>query len=468
MKPLQNISKWALLRWAEVVLLVALFSGVLILINVIAYKNSKRFDLTPGKRYSLSPQSAQILNTLTDDLTVTISYKKSEKSSLQDLLELFSQADSRFHYHLLDLDKNPAKAQTLGIRDYGAGVAEYQNRKETIRSLTEENLVNAILRLTDSSEKTVRFVTGHGEKSLAGEDNKTSYSTVKNALELENYRAEELSLLQVKKIPDDTLILVIGGPQKDLLQKEIEMIADYLQKGGRVIFMFDPFPLPRLEQYVRTLGVDLPHDIIIDTESKLFELDEITPLIFPDKRHPITERANEGFVFPFCRPAIPLKDHAADFAIGIFAFSGPRSWAERNTQSVYDGKYRYDKDTDMSGPVPVAVTVERASQPQPDTRQPDGKPRKTMRLAVIGDSDFVTNNYLNVLGNKDLFLNTINWLAERQELVSIRPKSESATVSMLFLTENENRLVLWSAVIIEPVLILAIGIGVVIWRRMRR
>ena len=463
MKPLQNISKWALLRWAEVVLLVALFSGVLILINVIAYKNSKRFDLTPGKRYSLSPQSAQILNTLTDDLTVTIFYKKGEGSSLQDLLELFSRTNSRFYYHLLDLDKNPAKAQMLGIREYGTGVAEYQNRKETVRSLTEENLVNAILRLTDSSEKTVRFVTGHGEKSLSGEDNKTSYSNIKYALELENYRAEELSLLQAKEIPADTLILIIAGPQKDFLQTEVDLIADYLQQGGRVIFMFDPFPLARLEQYVRTLGVDLPHDIIIDTESKLFELDEITPLIFPDKRHPITERANEGFVFPFCRPAIPLKDHPDDFALGVFAFSGPRSWAEQNTQSVYDGKYRYDKDTDLSGPVPVAVTVERAGQPQPD-----GTTRKSMRLAVIGDSDFVTNSYLNVLGNKDLFLNTINWLAERQELMSIRPKSESTTVSMLFLTENENRLVLWSAVIVEPLLILAIGIGVVLWRRMRR
>jgi ABC-type uncharacterized transport system involved in gliding motility auxiliary subunit len=463
MKPLQNISKWAYLRWAEVVLLVALFSGILILINIIAYNNSKRFDLTPGKRYSLSPQSAQILNALTDDLTVTIFYKKGEGDSLKDLLELFSRADSRFNYRFLDLDKNPAKAQTLGIREYGAGIAEYQNRKETIRSLTEENLVNAILRLTDSSEKTVRFVTGHGEKSLTGEDNKTSYSNIKYALELENYRAEELSLLQANKIPDDTLILVIGGPQKDFLQKELEMIADYLQKGGRVIFMFDPFPLARLEQYVGTLGVDLPHDIIIDTESKLFELDEITPLILPDKRHPITERANEGFVFPFCRPAIPLKDHSKDFVLGIFAFSGPRSWAERNTQSVYDGKYRYDKDTDVSGPVPVAVTVERASQPKPDA-----KPTKTMRLAVIGDSDFVTNNYINVLGNKDLFLNTINWLAERQELVSIRPKAESTAVSMLFLTENESRLVLWSAVIIEPLLILAIGMGVVLRRRMRR
>jgi ABC-type uncharacterized transport system involved in gliding motility auxiliary subunit len=463
MKPSPNISKWALLRWAEVVLLVALFSGVLILINVIAYENSTRFDLTPGKRYSLAPQSVQILNALTDDLTVTIFHKKGEGDTEKDLLELFSRADSRFRYHFLDLDKNPARAQALGIRDYGAGVAEYQGRKEKIRSLTEENLVNAMLRLTDRSEKTVRFVTGHGEKSLSGEDNKTSYSTLKNALELENYRAEELSLLQAKKIPEDTLILVVGGPQKDYLQKELALIADYLKQGGRVIFMFDPFPLPLLEQYCKTVGVDLPHDIIIDTESKLFELDDITPLIFPDKRHPITERANEGFVFPFCRPVIPLKEPPAGLAAGIFAFSGPRSWAERDTKSVYDGKYRFDRDTDTSGPVPVAVTVEIAGGPKPGSA-----PGKTTRLAVIGDSDFVTNNYINVLGNKDLFLNTINWLAERQHLVSIRPKAESTAVSMLFLTENENRLVLWSAVIIEPLLVLAVGFVVVLWRRRRR
>lgn len=468
MKLGSRILKWAVLRWAEMVVLVLLFSGILVLINIIAYRNSTRFDMTPGKRYSLSPQSVQILNSLADNLTVTVFYKKGEGSAVRDLLELFSRTTSRFRYHVFDLDKNPAKAQMLGVGDYGSGVAEYQNRRENIRFLTEENVINAVLRLTDRSEKIVRFVAGHGEKTLGGDDNKISCSSLKNALELENYRVEELSLLQAKKIPADTLILVVAGPQKDLLPKELSLIKDYLQQGGRAVFLLDPYPLPLLEQYCKTLAVDLPHEIIVDTESKLFELDEITPLIFPEKRHPITLHSNEGFVFPLCRPVIPLANPPEHITASVFAFSGPRSWAERNTKSVYEGKQHYDRQTDAAGPVPVAVALERSGTHASDGTGTDAPPRTTMRLAILGDSDFITNNYITVLGNKDLFLNTINWLAERSELMSIRPKSEPATVSMLFLTENENRLVLWSAVIIQPLLIIAIGMGIVLWRRMRR
>ncbi len=468
MKPKSPLATSAMLRWAEMLVLVLLFGGSVVLINYIAYRNSTRFDLTPGKRYSLSPQSVQILNALADDLTVTVFYKKGEGSAVRDLLELFSRTTRRFRYHVFDLDKNPAKAQMLGVRDYGSGVAEYQNRRETIRFLTEENVINAVLRLTDRSEKIVRFVSGHGEKPLSGDDNNISCSSLKTALELENYRVEELSLLQAKAIPADTLILVVAGPQKDFLPKELNLVKDYLQRGGKAIFLFDPYPLPLLEQYCKTLAVDLPHEIIIDRESKLFELDEITPLIFPEKRHPITQLANEGFVFPHCRPVIPRANPPDQLTATVFAFSSPRSWAERDTKSVHAGTQRFDRQTDRAGPVPVAVAIERAGTPAPGAAGADAPPPAAMRLAILGDADFITNNYLPVLGNKDLFLNTINWLAERPELMSIRPKAAPSTVSMLFLTENENRLVLWSAVIIQPLLIFAIGMGVVLWRRMRR
>jgi ABC-type uncharacterized transport system involved in gliding motility auxiliary subunit len=83
----------------------------------------------------------------------------------------------------------------------------------------------------------------------------------------------------------------------------------------------------------------------------------------------------------------------------------------------------------------------------------------------MGDSDFITNQYLDVLGNRDLFLNTINWLAERADLLTIRAKTEQTGVSMLFLTEGENQLILWAAVIIEPALVVLAGIAVVLWRR---
>ncbi len=468
MKPSPRISLPIILRWTELVLLVVLFSGVLILINIISYKHSRRFDLTPGKRYTLAPQSEQLLKNLTDDLTVTIFYKKGEGSEYQDLLQRFSRVSGRFHYSVVDLDKNPATAQSLGIREYGSGVAEYKGRKETIRYVREESLITTILRLSDNRVKTVRFVTGHGEKSITSGDKKNSYSDIKKALEAENYRVEELLLLQADKIPDDTLILVIGVSQKDFFQKELDLIDAYIKKGGRVMFLCDPSSLPRLENYVKQFSVELPHDFIIDREQKLVELDEMTPLIFPARNHPITSAMTEAVVFPWCRSVMPAQKLRDDLDITIFATSGQGSWAERDTKSVYDGKARFDRDADMPGPVPVAVAIEGKPVVPAPGQQQNKKAPLPLRLAIAGNSNFISNHYLNILGNKDFFLNTVNWLAERPELPTIRPKTEQQAVSMLFLTENENKLILWSAVIVEPALILLAGIAVMVWRRMRR
>lgn len=465
MKTGQQTSRQVLVRWAELALLVFLFAGILVLVNIIAVRHSKRFDLTPGKLFTLSPQSEQILKTLADDLDVTVFYKKGEENTFQDLLKLASRASEKFHYHIIDLDKNPAKAQSLGVRDYGAGVAQYQGRKETLRALTEETLMNAILRLRDTATRTVRFITGHGEKSLTAADKMASCSNLRRALELENCRVEELLLMQTGIVPDNTAALVAAGPQKDFTAQEITAIDSYLKKGGRALFLCDPSPLPNLEGLLKTFAVELPRDFVLDRESKLFELDEMTPLIFPDKNSPVTSGMKEAAVFPVCRSVIPAAQPRDDLAVTIIARSGPRSWSERKTQSVYSGSASFDRDSDEPGPVPVAVTVQGAAL----EAQASGRaPRRALRFAVMGDSDFISNQYLDVLGNKDLFLNTISWLAERLDLVSIRPKTAPAAVSMLFLTEAENRLLLWSAVIIEPALVLLAGIAVVLWRRRYR
>ena len=456
----QRTSKQVLARWLELAGLVFLFTGILILVNIIAFRHSWRFDVTPGKKFTLSPQSLQILSSLTDDLEVTIFYKKGEEGTYQDLLKMCSRASDKFHYHVIDLDKNPAKAQSYGIRDYGAGVVEYRGRRESLRVPSEESLINAILRIKDTKIKTVRFTTGHGEKSITSGDKKISYSNAKNALELENYRVEELLLLQTGSVPDDTAILVIGGPQKDFSVQETAAVERYLKKGGRALFLCDPSTLPQLESFLKTLDIELPRDFVVDRESKLYELDEMTPLIFPDKTSPITSRMKEAALFPLCRSVIPAGQSRNSFLVTVIARSGPRSWAERNTQSVYNGTASFDKETDVPGPVPVAVTVEAL----PPAGQEQAA-RASFRFSVMGDSDFITNQYLDVLGNKDLFLNTVNWLAERSDLVTIRPKTAQSSVSMLFLTEGENQLILWTAVIIEPALVLLAGIAVVLWRR---
>ena len=87
---------------------------------------------------------------------------------------------------------------------------------------------------------------------------------------------------------------------------------------------------------------------------------------------------------------------------------------------------------------------------------------------VCGDSDFARNIYITILGNKDFFLNIVNWLAEAEELISIRHKKKEAyPFSPLVLTENQKKLVFWFSVVIQPLLILSIGIFIYTRRKTR-
>ncbi len=448
----------ASLHWIELVILILLFLGILVLLNYIAYRHDRRFDMTPAKMYTLAPQTQRVLDSLTDDVHATIFYKPRERKEFQDLVELFSKASQRFHYRFIDLEKNPAKAEMLNIKAYGAGIVEYKGKKEKVQYFTEENIIRAIIRLSEKGEKIVRFVKGHGEKDIESFDEKQGYNLVRQALETENYKVESILLMQAGTIPDDTLLLVVSGPQKDLFQEELDMIEAYLNRGGRVLVLCDPYPLPRLESFLERYKIKLAHDFVLDTKSKLVALDYLTPIVIPDKQHPIARYMNDVVVFPVSRSVV-AEDPAS---VAVFAQTGPDSWAERNTQSVYDNEARFDGDTDLPGPVPIAAVTQVVSPQQTSNRMDTG------RLVVMGDSDFASNHYITILANKDFFLNTVNWLAEKSELLSTRAKADQTPVSILFLTENEARLVLWSAVIIEPGIILLIGALVVLWRRLKR
>lgn len=447
-------SRLMLLHWIELVLVVVFFTGSVVLCNHIAYRHNRRFDLTPERRYTLSEQTMHVLGSISSELNATVFYRQQDRQNLKDLVELFSRATPYFHYDFVDLEKNPARAEAMGVKSFGAGVVTYRGRREKVQYFTEDNLLSAIIKLTETGEKIIRFVQGHGEKEIGGTDQKTSYSTVRQALATENYTVEELLLLQAGRIPDDTLVLVISGPQKDFLPREIDMLDAYLHAGGRVLLQCDPFPLPNIEAYLKRFGVQLSRDFIIDLQSKLLAFDQLTPVIIPGKEHPIARYLNQAVVFPVCRSVLPLEGNAGE----VIASSGPDSWAERNTQSVHDDRARFDREEDLRGPVPVAVALENVG----------GAEAGKGHLVVMGNSNFASNYYLNVIGNKDFFQNTINWLADKRELMAPRIRPTQAPVSMFFLTENESRLVFWAAVVAQPALVLCLGIFVVVWRRMRR
>ncbi len=457
MKAPNILSKQAVVYYIELFLLVAFVLGTVVLVNYIAFNNNKRFDFSPEKTFSLSSRTERILESLEHDVHATIFYDRKEGRTYQDLMQLFSWASKRFSYEFIDINKNPAKAEAFNISRKGAGILEYMGKKEKVLYFEESNIVSAIIKLTDSRVKTVRFVTGHGERNISGNDPETGYVRVVSDLREENYQVKEILLMQEQKIPDDTSILIISGPKKDFLKQELEMVDDYIKNNGRVILLCDPYPLPELAKYMETLGVKLSRDFVIDKKSKLFAMDHLTPIVIPDRSHPIAENMNDAIVFPISRSVASVQVEGLDQKTEIIAYSSPDSWAEQDTQSVYDEKAVFNKGVDINGPVPVALVSEITFEKD-----------KTGHVIVFGDSDFITNYYYTILGNRDFFLNTVNWLSEKTESLASRPISPQAPMDLLFLTENQSRMIFWSAVVIEPLIILLIGLSVVFWRRFKR
>jgi len=123
-----------------------------------------------------------------------------------------------------------------------------------------------------------------------------------------------------------------------------------------------------------------------------------------------------------------------------------------------------------AGPVSLAAAVSATATDAPtptptsgdSANKPADAPKPETRMVVFGDSDFVTNGYLGIPGNRDLFLNSVNWLAQQENLISIRPKDpEDRRVS---LTADQAKLIFWLSILIIPGLILAAGVQTW-WRR---
>ena len=124
-------------------------------------------------------------------------------------------------------------------------------------------------------------------------------------------------------------------------------------------------------------------------------------------------------------------------------------------------------DDDKKGPVAlgaaVSAPVASATPPPPADGKPADAPKPAeTRLVAIGDSDFASNAALGVSGNRDLFLNTINWLAQQENLIAIRPRDPEDR--RITLTADQERRIFFLTVLIVPGLVLLAGVQTW-WRR---
>jgi ABC-type uncharacterized transport system involved in gliding motility auxiliary subunit len=439
--------------------------GIIALVEAISLRHSHRFDLTANKRYSLSPQSQQLLAELPQPVKVTAFYQDAQaaRESAKDLLDQYAYYGKQFTYEFIDPDRNPGVAKRYGITSYGTIVLESGAKEEKVLAADEENLTNALLKIIREGKKVVYFLEGHGEHSINNAE-REGYSEAKRAIESQNYEAKPLSLLTEGKLPDDASILIIAGPRKDLLEGELAEITRFIERGGKVMFLVNPEGPPGLTPYLADYGIQVVEGVVVDPVSRLFGADYLMPVITTYEEHPITKNFEVASFFPLALSVKTTDKMPERVSAQVLAKTSPNSWLERGQeerQGITRGEARlaYHEGYDEKGPVPVIAVATVTPRREGSTEQ---EPKKA-RIVVFGDSDFASNNYLNLSGNRDLFLNTVSWLAEEENLIAIRPKEGGSFFTPV--TATQERLIFWLSMIVLPAVVVGSGVATYMWRR---
>ena len=424
----------------------AAFIGILALLNFLSDRHHRRLDLTEMGQFTLSPQTVQILSNLTEPINVTAFFVEGNprRQDLQDLLTEYTYHTDKIRYEFVDPDLKPSLAQQYGITSYGTIIFESAGRRQDVFGVDEQDLTSAILRVSRETQEVVFFLTGHSERDPSGYD-QWGYSGIRDALERDNYVVNTVNLAISSTVPTDASVLIIAAPQSALLEQESEAINAYLEDGGKALIMQEPGEEVNLQEVLANWGIEYGDDAIIDPERGLFGMDPLSPVVDRFTFSEIT-RDLPGVVLSAARSVTRTEEQLENLSILALLESSASSWGETDFDALARQVAEYDQGLDSPGPLAMGMSVEA---------QGGDEGTSTTRLVVFGDSDFAANSGLMFGGNGDLFLNSVNWLAEEEELISIRGKPP--VMRTLMLSAGEARLLLYSSVIFLPAAVLVVG-----------
>lgn len=447
--------------------------GILVAVNYIGKRQNKRWDLTSAKQFTLSDQTRNILSKLDSPLDIKIFDQEPQFQTYRDRFKEYEYASKQVKTELVDPDKKRAEAQQNQIQQYGTIVFNYKGRTERITTNTEQDITNGIIKVVSGETKKVYFTAGHGEKDPVSTE-RDGYGTIAEALKRENYGVEKLVLAQTNAVPDDASAVIVAGPHTDFFPPEVDALKTYLGKSGKLLMMLDPQeqpdtpPLTNLIALAHDWGIDVGNTIVVDASGmgRLIGTDASVPVAANYPPHPITERFTILTAYPLARSVSPVAGGVDGHTAQSFVESSPKSWAEADVKALLtSGQVEMNADKgDTPGPISMAAAVSAPSTQTPPPAPADAEaPKPETRVAVFGDSDFVSNGVLGIQGNRDLFMNTVGWLSQQENLIAIRPKE--AADRRLTLTATQQSNIIWMTLLIIPGLVF--GTGIYSWWRRR-
>ena len=432
------------------------FLGILIVGNVLAFQNPVTIgDLTEDKVNTLSPELLAAIKTLPQKVTATGFFSQNSAESAEQLLSnIKSNSSGKFDYNFVNPDLDPQAALNAGITGDGKILLQMGEHKEIVAFASEDEILKGMLRLLNPESSVIYFLTGHGERDIQ-QSGEASLARATEILGSKNYSVKTLNLLVDNEIPEDASVIVIAGPQKPVSENEVKLLEEFLNSGGSLIVMEDPTALtefgdesdPLAEMLAQDWGISFNNDIVIDLNSPQ---PTTAAAAYYDSTHPVTVNMNNLVAFfPYTR-SLNITGSTEDVTLSPIVQTNERSWGETDFQSLTGGGQVGMDQGEAQGPLTLAAAGQNTTT--------------SGRVVVFGTSAFAVDQIFDAYGNGDMFVNSVDWSAEQEDLANITPKT---TTERTFNVPSQIHwiIILLSSIFIIPGLVLLSGVSAWLARR---
>ncbi len=411
--------------------------GALVLVNILAARFHVRVDVTADRLFTLAPETRTALHRASVPPEAWVFYPSDDPSlpALEGLLDAARLADPAFTYHVVDPERDPVQALKFGLREYGT-VVQVGERHEVFTGTREEDFLAALTRASESRRVRVAFLRGHGEAYFKVTKAERSMNEAVGALTNRGYDVTGISILEGGAIRDSVDVLIIPGPAVSPSPVEMDSLRAFAREGGSLLVLLDPSSPVTLDSLLAPAGIRFVPRFLADPSRQ--DPQVIIPARYSD--HPATRSLHRQLTAVALRGAGEVRQEKGTLPglrQAVLLQSGPRTVLAGDSTSA-----------------PYSRGLAEAAE----WRGAGGRGR----MVVVGDADFATQDMFDVLGNGDLFLASVQWLAEREDMIALRPRS--VTDRPILITRQQGRALLVVLVVLLPLFILGAG-GAVWWRR---
>ncbi|AFJ02343.1 Mucin 2 precursor [Methylophaga frappieri] len=434
-----------------------LFYGLLISAITLAAKitiaTNASYDWTQNQRHSLSQSTMTLLGNIDAPITILVfvSPKNQLAEPLQLLLTRYQQYAPSLTVNVIDPVSAPQQVKQWQIQQQGETILQRGDRTERVLDLSEQSLTNALLRLHRDSAPKIVFLTGHGERQPDSKANYGLQGWAQNLVE-QGFAIQSHHLTQGLP-PDDTDLLVIASPSQPWLSGELALLKTYLNQGGNLLWLNEPDSATHLSELADEIQVQWLPGTLIDPNTSLLGLDDPRFMLISEfANHELTHQLQHILLLPTAAALqLPHTTNTEWQRTPLF-FSQQKSWSELGDMRA--DELKYNEESDIMGPLPVAAALARSIKNM----------AANQRIVVVGDGDFLSNQYLGNAANQEFGSHLINWLTAQSEHLSIAIKTTSD--QQLNLNNLEILLIAIGFLFVLPTFFIISGL--LIWWRRRR